>query len=180
MSRAAPDRPECRNQDGWGVGVLPGVAAARRAQAAATAQHAVGPRLHMVLAEGVGRPVLAPARPGAVGLRAGLRRRSIDELAPDLIHAHDFRMLGVGARAAIAPARQAAAGKLVWDAHEFLPGIIRWRDNARWLPAHVAYEREYAPYADAVITVSDDAGRPAAGGPRPGRAARGRAQRAAG
>ncbi|HEV7709850.1 MAG TPA: glycosyltransferase family 4 protein [Asanoa sp.] len=79
----------------------------------------------------------------------------IDELAPDLIHAHDFRMLGVGARAA---ERGRAAGrpiKLLWDAHEFLPGAKPRRDNARWLPAHLAYEREYVPYADAVVTVSD-------------------------
>lgn len=79
----------------------------------------------------------------------------IDELAPDLIHAHDFRMLGVGARAR---QRARAAGRpvrLLWDAHEFLPGARPRRDNARWLPAHLGYEREYAPYADAVVTVSD-------------------------
>jgi len=79
----------------------------------------------------------------------------IDKLAPDLIHAHDFRMLGVGARAA---QRAKAAGrtvKLLWDAHEFLPGVSPWRDNARWLPAHQAYVREYASHADAVVTVSD-------------------------
>ena len=79
----------------------------------------------------------------------------IDRLAPDLIHAHDFRMLGVGARAK----QRAAAGgrrvRLVWDAHEFLPGVRPWRDNPRWLPAHRAYEREYAHHADAVITVSE-------------------------
>ncbi len=79
----------------------------------------------------------------------------IDELAPDIIHAHDFRMLGVGARA-VRRARDAGrAVPLVWDAHEFLPGIKPWRDNARWLPAHVAYQREYAPCADAVVTVSE-------------------------
>lgn len=79
----------------------------------------------------------------------------VDELAPDLIHAHDFRMLGVAARAV---ARAGAGGRrvrLVWDAHEFLPGVKPWRDNARWLPAHRGYEREYAPCADAVITVSE-------------------------
>jgi glycosyltransferase involved in cell wall biosynthesis len=75
----------------------------------------------------------------------------IDELAPDLIHAHDFRMLGVGARAAA----RGENVKLVWDAHEYLPGAAPRRDNARWLPAHLAYEREYLPYADAVVTVSD-------------------------
>ncbi|WFF04829.1 glycosyltransferase family 4 protein [Micromonospora sp. WMMD1076] len=79
----------------------------------------------------------------------------VDELRPDLIHAHDFRMLGVAARAVD---RARAAGrdvKLVWDAHEWLPGARPRRDNARWLPAHLGYVREYAGAADAVVTVSD-------------------------
>ena len=80
---------------------------------------------------------------------------AIDELAPDLIHAHDFRMLGVGARAVQRARDTGRTVKLVWDAHEFLPGARPRRDNARWLPAHVAYEREYASSADAVVTVSD-------------------------
>ncbi|WNM43183.1 glycosyltransferase family 4 protein [Micromonospora halotolerans] len=80
----------------------------------------------------------------------------VDRLRPDLIHAHDFRMLGVGARAKIRAAGQSRRIALVWDAHEFLPGIKPWRDHARWLPAHRAHEREYAPYADAVLTVSAD------------------------
>ena len=78
----------------------------------------------------------------------------ITKLKPDLIHANDFRVLGVGARAAI---RGRAAGgdvKLVWDAHEYLPGVLPWQNNARWMPGNVAHEREYAPYADAVVTVS--------------------------
>ncbi len=79
----------------------------------------------------------------------------IDELRPDLIHANDFRMLGVAARAKIRAAVEGRDVKVVWDAHEFLPGLKPWRDNARWLPAHRAHEREYAPYADAVMTVSD-------------------------
>jgi glycosyltransferase involved in cell wall biosynthesis len=79
----------------------------------------------------------------------------IDELRPDLIHANDFRMLGVGARAKIRARAQGREIKLVWDAHEFLPGVRPWQDNARWLPAHMAHEREYAPYADAVVTVSE-------------------------
>ncbi|WP_422774551.1 glycosyltransferase family 4 protein [Plantactinospora sp. WMMC1484] len=79
----------------------------------------------------------------------------VDELAPDLIHANDFRMLGVGARAKV---RALAAGRpvrLVWDAHEFLPGIRPWQQHIRWLPAMRAHEREYAPHADAVVTVSE-------------------------
>jgi glycosyltransferase involved in cell wall biosynthesis len=78
----------------------------------------------------------------------------IDELAPDLIHAHDFRMIGVGARAVRRGRDCGRTVKLVWDAHEFLPGIKPRRDHARWLPAHEAYVREYVPYADAIVTVS--------------------------
>ncbi|NEB81017.1 glycosyltransferase family 4 protein [Streptomyces sp. SID14478] len=78
---------------------------------------------------------------------------TIDRLGPDVIHANDFRMLGVGARAKL---RARAAGrdvKLVWDAHEFLPGLVA--PNERWMTAHCAYEKEYAPHADAVVTVSE-------------------------
>src|SRR5262249_37739025 len=103
----------------------------------------------------------------------------VDEISPDVIHAYGSRMLGVAARAAI---RARAAGrdvKVVWDVDEFLPGLASTRQagpadrrgvdagatelrrdlepgraNARWLPANLAHEREYAPYADAVITVS--------------------------
>jgi glycosyltransferase involved in cell wall biosynthesis len=80
---------------------------------------------------------------------------TIDALAPDLIHAHDFRMVGVAVRAA---QRARAAGRrvaVVWDAHEHLPGVRPGRDNVRWLPGHRAYVREYAPLADSVVTVSE-------------------------
>ncbi|WP_344173893.1 glycosyltransferase family 4 protein [Pilimelia columellifera] len=84
---------------------------------------------------------------------------AIDALAPDIIHAHDFRMLGVGARAVLRARASGRAAKLVWDAHEFLPGIQPWRDHARWLPAHRGHEREYARHADAVVTVSPELAR---------------------
>jgi glycosyltransferase involved in cell wall biosynthesis len=79
----------------------------------------------------------------------------IDELQPDLIHANDFRMLGVGARAAVRARAEGRDTKLVWDAHEFLPGINPWNSHPRWHPAMIAHEAEYAPYADAVVTVSE-------------------------
>jgi glycogen synthase len=80
--------------------------------------------------------------------------KALDRLRPDIIHANDFAMLGTGARAKL---RARAAGrdvKLVWDAHEYLPGINPWNANPRWHPAQMAHEREYAPHADAVVTVS--------------------------
>ncbi|MCZ7438135.1 glycosyltransferase [Micromonospora sp. WMMC241] len=79
----------------------------------------------------------------------------VDELRPDLIHAHDFRMLGVAARAVDRARARGHVVRLVWDAHEWLPGARPRRDNARWLPAHLGYVREYVGHADAVVTVSD-------------------------
>lgn len=82
----------------------------------------------------------------------------IDDLKPDIIHANDFRMLGIGARATL---RARAAGrdtKLVWDAHEFLPGIKPWNSHPRWHISQCAQEREYAPIADTVVTVSEGLG----------------------
>ncbi len=79
----------------------------------------------------------------------------IDRLQPDLIHANDFRMLGVGARAAQRARAKGRPVRLVWDAHEFLPGTKPWNDHPRWHPAQCAHEREYAGHADAVVTVSE-------------------------
>jgi len=77
----------------------------------------------------------------------------IDRLRPDLIHAHDFRMIGVGARAALRARADGYITKLVYDAHEFVPGITG-RADPRWLPAQIAYEKEFIPYADKIVTVS--------------------------
>ena len=80
----------------------------------------------------------------------------IDELKPDLIHANDFRMIGVGARAKIRAKARGREVKLVWDAHEFLPGVRPWTEHERWRIGHMAHEREYVPYVDAAVTVSED------------------------
>ncbi|MEU4675470.1 glycosyltransferase family 4 protein [Micromonospora sp. NPDC023737] len=80
---------------------------------------------------------------------------TVDRLKPDIIYANDYRMLGVGARAKI---RAAAAGreiKLIWDVHEYLPGVKPRADNVRWMVANRAHENEYARRADVVITVSE-------------------------
>ncbi|MFG1608523.1 glycosyltransferase family 4 protein [Actinoplanes sp. NPDC049265] len=78
----------------------------------------------------------------------------IDGLEPDIIHAHDYKMLGVGARAKVRAAARGRTVKLVWDAHEYVPGLAPFPGWPGWLPAQVGYEREYAPHADAVVTVS--------------------------
>ncbi len=80
----------------------------------------------------------------------------IDRLRPDLIHANDFYMLPVGARAVLRARAADRKVALVWDAHELVSGLKSRSKNVRWLPAHVAHEREYARYADATVTVSDE------------------------
>ncbi|GAA3732536.1 hypothetical protein GCM10022225_13280 [Plantactinospora mayteni] len=78
----------------------------------------------------------------------------VDSLKPDIIHANDFRMVGVGVRAAQRARARGRDVKVVWDAHEYVAGVTGRADNPRWLPAQIAYTAEYAPQADAVVTVS--------------------------
>lgn len=79
----------------------------------------------------------------------------IDQLEPDIIHANDFAMVGVGARAAVRARAAGRPAKLVYDAHEFVPGMNASLRHPWWLPAQVAYEQEYIGYADAVVTVAE-------------------------
>jgi glycosyltransferase involved in cell wall biosynthesis len=80
---------------------------------------------------------------------------TIDRLKPDIIHANDFAMVGVGARAAVRARAKGRPVKLVYDAHEYVPGMTGQQRHPWWLPAQVAYEREYIGVADAVVTVSE-------------------------
>lgn len=79
----------------------------------------------------------------------------IDELKPDLIHANDGRMLGVGARATLRARHAGRATKLVFDAHEWLPGRYIHQAHHRWHDGQLAHEAEYVGDADAVVTVSE-------------------------
>ncbi len=78
---------------------------------------------------------------------------TIDSARPDLIHAHDYRALPVAVRAADRLARKGKRPKVIYDAHEFLPGVVM-QDTTRHRGA-VQAEAEYVPSVDAVITVSD-------------------------
>lgn len=79
----------------------------------------------------------------------------VDKLKPDLIHANDHRMLHVGARAVTRASARGRKVKLVWDAHEWLEGLEVAQVSRAWLPAQVSLERNFAQYADAVVTVSE-------------------------
>lgn len=83
----------------------------------------------------------------------------VRELAPDLIHAHDFHMVGIGARLAATLNTPERPVRWIYDAHEYLRGIevparsdMRLRMRRRML---VGVEREYIRRADAVVTVSE-------------------------
>lgn len=79
----------------------------------------------------------------------------IDELAPDVIHAHDVHIVGMAHNAV---GRAAAAGRTmrwVYDSHEFVRGLPLYGDRTRRVRAAYCHlEREYIRSADRVITVS--------------------------
>ncbi|HWG23947.1 glycosyltransferase [Actinospica sp.] len=83
----------------------------------------------------------------------------VAELEPDLIHAHDFHMVGIGARLAATLSTAERPVRWIYDAHEYLRGIevpsstdVRLRMRRRML---IGVEREYIGRADAVLTVSE-------------------------
>ncbi|MDI2132267.1 glycosyltransferase family 4 protein [Yinghuangia seranimata] len=78
----------------------------------------------------------------------------IAELAPDLLHAHDFDTIGLATRAALKLRASGHPVKVVYDAHEYIAGWERPGDPA-FRPAMAAQERKYIRLADGVVTVSD-------------------------
>jgi len=79
-------------------------------------------------------------------------RPEILRLEPDLLHAHDAYSVGVCVRAAEQLRRWGRTVKVVYDAHEFVPGHEGLEPNK--LEAQSRWERQYLPGADAVVTVS--------------------------
>jgi glycosyltransferase involved in cell wall biosynthesis len=79
----------------------------------------------------------------------------IDSLGPDAVHAHDVFSIGIAARAV---GRARLAGRqvaLVYDAHEFVPGLPRHAGRTpRYAAAVESLEREYIRDADRILTVS--------------------------
>lgn len=78
----------------------------------------------------------------------------VERLRPELIHAHDYRMIGVAARAVARARARGERVRLLYDAHEFVPGMTNPAGH-RWLVSQTLYEREYFRCADAVVTVSE-------------------------
>lgn len=77
----------------------------------------------------------------------------LDQLEPELIHVHDVFMLGIAARATHRAALAGRKIKLIYDAHEYIPGtpVVPPLQVA----AYSDLEREFLPDADRVITISE-------------------------
>lgn len=80
----------------------------------------------------------------------------LDELAPDVVHAHDVHVLGVAVHAARRAARRGRPLRVVYDAHEFVPGMaVAGRRTARSNAGWRGFEERYVRHADAVVTVGE-------------------------
>lgn len=73
----------------------------------------------------------------------------IDKVRPHVIHAHDFRMVGIAVRAA---RRQRRRIRVIYDAHEFLPGL---EETPEFLVGNSWYEASHIRLADRVVAVSE-------------------------
>ena len=97
-------------------------------------------------AQGLRRQVGTAAATGRAELLFG---QALDELAPDVIHAHDFVTLPAAARAA-----QRLGALCIYDSHELeMHRNIRRGRFDRWLCGRI--ERRHIRQADAVVTVCD-------------------------
>ena len=79
---------------------------------------------------------------------------AIDALMPQAIHVHDPSLLGIAVRARNRLRRNGMNPKIIYDAHEWTPGLER--AHAYHRSALTAVEREFIGEADACVTVSDE------------------------
>ncbi|GAA1557804.1 hypothetical protein GCM10009789_09020 [Kribbella sancticallisti] len=81
--------------------------------------------------------------------------QALDELAPDVLHAHDMHLVGVAVRAAGRAALRGRKIEVIYDAHEYVVGLSRYGGRTpRFISAWANHEAEYIGAADRVITVS--------------------------
>ena len=83
----------------------------------------------------------------------GYYQREILVIKPDLIHAHDFQMIGVAVKAARKLREIGHHAKVIYDAHELVEGLDHLQKPIQefWLD----YEGQYIKEVDGVVCVSD-------------------------
>lgn len=80
--------------------------------------------------------------------------RSIaQEMKPDVVHAHDYTALPIAGALVEELQRQGHSAKLVYDAHEFVPGVSHLTKPLSDL--YATQERKFAKSAAAVLSVSE-------------------------
>jgi glycosyltransferase involved in cell wall biosynthesis len=77
----------------------------------------------------------------------------VDRLRPDLVHANDVDMIGIAANAADRARSHHRTVRWLYDAHEYVPGMSRYRPER--IAGMADHEAEYIHRADAVLTVSE-------------------------
>jgi glycosyltransferase involved in cell wall biosynthesis len=83
-------------------------------------------------------------------------RPVLEDLEPDVVHAHDPKVLGTAWSAVTRLRARGRETRLVYDAREDFAGLPpKQQGMARRFQALLNHERRYAPRADAVMTVSD-------------------------
>jgi glycogen(starch) synthase len=75
----------------------------------------------------------------------------LDDLRPDVIHAHAVEALGLAVRVKRRAEEAGRAVKLVYDAHEYIAGVDR--PDATWRLAMLVEESKHIGLADGVLTV---------------------------
>jgi glycosyltransferase involved in cell wall biosynthesis len=110
-----------------------------------------------------------PARKGLVNWRSiipeaddyeAIFAQILDDLRPDILHAHDMHVIGVASRAAGRAALRRRTVKVVYDAHEYVAGLSQYGGRTpRTIAAWAQHEREYIKTVDRVVTVSPEIAR---------------------
>jgi glycosyltransferase involved in cell wall biosynthesis len=123
----------------------------RASQFRAASRYAARPRQH-VLPWRPGRSSWALDDPLLLDLELAFAP-VVATFRPDIIHAHDYRSIGIAVRSARRLSGAGTRPVVVYDAHEFLPGVdLLDRRSRRGL---VRNEAQHIGGADSVITVSD-------------------------
>ncbi len=75
------------------------------------------------------------------------------QFKPDVIHAHDYTILPVAGRLIEYLEKNGLTSKLIYDAHEYVPGVAHLKPGVR--EAYILEERKWSKNSAAVLSVSE-------------------------